>query len=1139
MAQGSSLSGTTLRSTSTNMVDREQVIRAERQSAVSIYLLCRVLMEVISQSTLQSITPEMANKLEDIIFGQLKQPDLEQLASSPLKMANWKIFAQLLGVMSEIDFDSVSDRFFADLEQSHRGLTAKGANIRELEGTTELVIQGMRHICVKTYPEDAWERSCGFIKMLGGFFLNSHGQRIKQAYCQILVNLLLPIAATATSELNMPKWRQAIEVIAPRITQLMAKPRYWQDAVPVFSILLCVYPTESFAGQWLQIVVSMQTKLKDRTSRGLALQAICRLTWIYVNRVSDTQNVTMRNLEEVIKLVFPPGKKSYVSTDPSIAEPLIQLIRIIGFKHQDLCFRTIIFPLVNSELFAAGKDLKIDLLEPEKTVIGIRAFLVIMSDLEKGEQGRPPFPQSFTSGANERAMPKLAPSRTILQRSSPFVIREERLSRPVMTSSFGDTAKEYYTRFCEILGKITLICDNTFGGQAVLDEKFSGQTPKTPIADTFGFSRRDEHQAGADQRQGFYELLHVAVQALPRCLSVHIQFNSLVNLLCTGTAHVQSNIAASSAQSLKSIARQGYAQQITIGFARFIFNFDDLYSTMSDGGLLGHGHVKNTLQLYVELLQIWIEEIKAKAKEAVSASGNPQSPESQVGHLDISGIFAYVDNIESHGVFFLCSQSRRVRSFAVMVLRLIVEFDHALGKSNKRVIEIMEKESVAVMDFRDDHLSVAERSRLQRGLRKSNSQHTLIELCGSEDSYDAALWYKIFPNLIRISFDKCPFAVTLTREIICSRLLQMHKGIHFIAEPARTPQYPAFDLGQNRTPLRTSSTPPEVMIEQFKLYLTVACTTLTTTGSLSKDVGQDRQHARKTSKSSQPGTEKIVSARLLFTKMIPLLSASLATVREAVALALGSININIYRTLLDCLQSVVSLCNKEARGRIHQRTLSSPRRSNPTDLLRTEITHVYKLTSHFLQDEQVSSDDWILNNLINYTKDLKIFLSDSDVQTDWEFHKLRRHYCGLMEELFEGVSRTKDPSRWMPFEARKSAFALMEDWCGYSPNQTQISQREESMKESIMEHSKDQGDRGNAMAQMEIEKRNLKTAALSAMAALCVSPQFHFDPDKPTDKTRVVQSPSRLKGSLTFNSIYDECYRGLGQSSQHKAIEFT
>jgi hypothetical protein len=1073
---------------------QEFLAQAERRSTTSIYILCRVLMEVIGQSTLACITPEMEEKLEVIIFGQLKGADVDTLNSSPLKMANWFLFSQLLGVMSEINFESVADRFIADLEKSQKDLIIKNPANREAEGRMELVLGGMKHLQIKIYPEDAWDQSCDFMISLGRFFAKSHGHRLKYAYCQALETLLLPVAAKANTELNMPKWTEVLGTIGPRLASMFVKPRHWSIAFPLTATLLCVSPTETFATQWLQLVLPLQPKFKDRFQRPICLQVISRLLWTYLYRTSETLNATTKRLDEVMRLVLPPGRRTYISQDTvSIAEPLTQIIRIIGFKHQDYCFRTIVFPLINADLFASGRDLKVEQLEPEKMVIGIRAFLAIMSDLEKGDQGRPPFPQHYSPFLAPDRLPTspiMASPRSPPPGSTmPTTGREDRLSRPVLTNGLSDVAKEYYSRFCEIVGKITIICDNTFGGQAVLDEKFNSPAPKTPIAETFNFARRDDHPSPNEQRQGFYDLLLVAVQALPRCLSADIPFNSLVNLLCTGTAHVQFNIAESSAQSLKSIARQSHAQQVTIGFARFIFNFDDRYSTMSDGGMLGPGHIESTLKLYVELLQIWIEEIKQKTKEAAADASEDSGPDKRGVQLDLSGIWAHVDEVESHGLFFLCSQTRRVRSFAITVLRLITEFDTALGKDNGRLIHILEGDSMRVMDFNDEHLSVAERSRLQRGLRKTNFQSALIDLCSSEVSYDATLWFKIFPNLIRISYDRCPFAVTLGRELICNRILQMYKGIVALSEGSRGPQYGAFDRfesGSGRLLSRSSTTPPEVLVEQWKLYLIVACTTLSDKGGQQIALPQNNQHLRKGSKPNQT-QEKITSARSLFKYIIPLLSVGPTSIRDAVVVALGSINVNIYKTLLEELQGAVSRCNDDARARIHQRTASSPRRNRRTDLLRTEITHVYRLTSHFLKESDVYQDDWILNNLVVYAKDLKLFLMDGEVQMDWEFQKLRRHYCGLMEELFEGINRTKDTSRWMTFESRKSSFALMEDWCGYSPNQSQIRQREDTMRQSMMDQQS-LGERGTVTAAMEIEKRNLRTAALSAMAALCGGP---------------------------------------------------
>ncbi|KAI2637140.1 cell morphogenesis N-terminal-domain-containing protein [Hypomontagnella submonticulosa] len=1072
---------------------------AERRSIVSIYILCRVLLEVISQSSLSSITPEMEDKLEGIIFGQLKIADIEQLYVSPLKLANWNLFAQLLGAMSVINFSSVTDRFIRDLNRSLAELTVRSPTIqnKDPEGQVELVLGGMKHLHIRIDTDESWDQACDFLASLGKLFANCHGQKVKSAFCQILDTLLLPIAAKATNKhFSYLKWSQVLSNISTRLASMLVKPRHWVSAFPLTATMLCVSSPENLSNQWLQLVRTVQPKFKDRAMRPLCLQVVSRLVWAYLYRTTDTLAGATRKLDEVMTFVLPTSKRTFSAADTASTGPLIQIIRIIGFKYPEWCCRTIIFPLINAELFNLNKELKVEQLEPDRMVIGIRAFLAIMSDLEKGDLGRPPFPYHYSSSPTPDRVPPSSPASTSTSASSttpasPLIPdRDESLSRPVQLDALSDGARADYKKFSEILGKITIICDNTFGGQAALDEKFSppGGGPKTPITETFNFSRRDDHPSPADQKQAFYELLHVAVQALPRCLSADIPFNSLINLLCTGTAHVQSNIAESSAQSLKSIARQGFANQVTMGFARFIFNFDDRYSTMSDGGMLGPGHIESTLRLYVELLQIWRDEIRRKTKDAAADPTDLSGADKRGMKLDLSSIWAEVEHVEARGLFFLCSQSRRVRHFAITVLRLIVEFDTALGKDNTeeketvRLIDILENDSAQVMNFKDEHLSVAERSRLQRGMQNSNNKGALIELCTSDVSYDTTLWFKIFPNFIRIAYDRCPFTVTIGRDLVCNRILQMYKGIVVLSEPTRGLYYGS-DPGSARYTGRTPTTQPDVLVEQWKLYLTFACTTLTDSGTTLNGSSQGNQHSRQGSKSA----DKIVSARTLFKFLIPLLLASSASVREAVVLAMGSININIYRTLLEELQGQVSRCNDEARARIHQRTNSGPRRNRKMDLLRTELTHVYKLTCHFLKDPEVCQDDWILNNLCTYTKDLKLFLMDGEVQMDWEFQKLRRHYCGLVEGLFEGINRTKDPSRWMTFESRKSSFTLMEDWCGFSPNQMQIRQREDTMRQSLIDQQS-LGERGTATAAMEIEKRNLKTAALSAMAALCAGP---------------------------------------------------
>lgn len=1075
----------------------------------------------------------MADKLEDIIFLQVKQIEPEQLAS-PFRLANWNIYCQLLSVMSEMNLQSVTQRFINELRLTQKDISQKEKPSKEAESKFELVIMATRHLRVKTQPETTWKTSCDFLLAFADLFVNSHGQDIKHAYCQALEDLVVPIAANTSSLINTPKWKDFLSTVNSRLIQMVAKPRHWAHASRLSAVILCVSSVEAFASQWLSVVTSLQAKMKDRMARASALQSICRLVWTYLDRVSEPPNSTVRKLEDVMKIVLPSGKRSSLSTDPLFADPIVELIRIIGHRYPEFCFKTIIFPLISSDLFTPGREIKVEQLDPERMVIGIRAFLATITGLEKEQQGRPSFPRFSSDRSmadNLNVDPRSLSTPRLLSKAKLVASSKvNQLSRTVPLNSFDENVRNYYSRFCEILGNITLLCDSAFGGQAVLDEKFGGITPKTPISETFSFGRKEEHPGTADQKQGFFDLLHVAVQALPRCLPPQMPLNSLINLLCTSTAHIQPNIAYSSAQSLKSIARQANAHLVTIGFARFIFSFDARYSTMSDEGMLGPGHIEYTLRLYVELLQIWIEEIKQKIRDAANDPTEEGSPGSRGLHLDLTSMSALVEEVESHGIFFLCSQSRRVRSFAVKVLRLVTEFDTALGRDHPRIIQILEGDSQKLIDSNDDQLSVAERSRLQKGKRKSTLQNTLIELCSSDVSYDATLWFKIFPNLIRLSFEMCPFAVTLGREIVCARLLQMHDSISNLAAISRGPPTLGTDNSTARTVNRFGATSPDVIAEQWKLYLVMACTTMTNAGAQTQSQLANTQHARKISnKNTQSAADKISSARALFAYIIPLLSAGPSSIRDAIVVALGSININLYRTLLESLQYAVTTCKEEAKLRIgaHQRNGSNPRRNRRTDRLRTEVTHVYRLTSRFLHEQSVLEDEWILNNLSTYTKDLMIFLSDTEIQNDWECQKLRRQYCGLLEALFDGINRTKEPSRWMAFESRKSAFALMEDWCGYSPNQTRISQREDNMRQSALDHHQDSGEGGNFTAAMEIEKRNLRTAALSAMAALCVSPRWVVKSRLLLNFCRRAQLGSRLRVVIASPLIFAVCSLGL------------
>ncbi|QIW99068.1 hypothetical protein AMS68_004586 [Peltaster fructicola] len=1098
----------------------ERVITAELRVQIATYILSRALVEIISQTTIKAMNaqePDYALRLEGTVFHHLEDNYAAMTHRSALLQANLVIRGQLLGVMSGLRLEEVAKRFAVPLAEDYRLLSVKNppANLTETarnewrdqweqaNARTPLLLQSMRWLRFATQPAETWNISCDTLYHLATYFADIHGRQIKHAYADLFEHILLPIAATGNAEFNNQKWKDTLAILRPKVAQMLTKTDHWYYVYPLQAVLLCVSPQEIFAQQWMSTITAFQLKSRDRSGRSHTLKAICRLAWRYLYRLNDSPMQVGRKLDELVKHVFQGGKKYLISTDPIIADPLIQLIRIIGFKYQDICFRTIIFPLMNYELLHThGDALNIENLDPERTVIGIRAFLAIMTDLEKREP--PSFPTSFECDALVNPISRLnaAHKRT---RSAGFAVsagRTERLSKPIMSSTLDDVAQGYYVKFCGILGSLTKICDRMFGGEAVLNEKIAAIVPKTPRTEPFAILRKDEVGSNAAElRQNYYDLLHVAVEALPRCLSPALPISELVSLLCTGTAHSQPYIAASSAQSLKSIARQSYAQVITLGFARFIFNFDDKYATVSDGGLLGPGHIENTLKLYVELLQIWIDDLQRKTKEAAASATSSDQEEAAVRQLplDLSGILALVDEVESHGLFFLCSPSQSVRAIAVNVLQLVTKFDITLGKPCKRIISILEGSSEVVIDVNDERLTLAERSRLQKGLKKAEPTSTLVELCSSETAHDANLWFKIFPNLVRRSLDICFSTVALTREIVCKRLSHAQATIEVLAQTVRS-RYPALDAAV--TPTRYNGrqlSASDIAIEQWKLHLIFVCTTMTNIGKqqhLSMP-SQALQHTRKSSKSSTNNEDqRIASATELFPKVVDFIFAPNAVVRDAAVIGLGATNATLYQVLLEALHPAVQECIQESRGRVevHQRTISSPRRSPRTDMLRLGVTHLLSLTVHLLKDPKINSDDYVMEYMAEFAKHLRTWLGDSDIQGHLEYHKLRTHFSLFMEGLYDNTKKLNHSIRWLSFQGRLATFSLMENWCGFSPNEHQLREHENHFRRSILDREHDLQSRGIINSAIEKEKNELQTAALSAMATLCAgSVQFVAD----------------------------------------------
>lgn len=445
-------------------------------------------------------------------------------------------------------------------------------------------------------------------------------------------------------------------------------------------------------------------------------------------------------------------------------------------------------------------------------------------------------------------------------------------------------------------------------------------------------------------------------------------------------------------------------------------------------------------------------------------------------------------------------------------------------------------------------LSMPERKRLAV-LKTKNRKDLLVRLAEADYGVDLTLWFKSFHRVLGIIFEQSPVTMALCRSIVCARLIQIHEFISEFAEQKVKHGGGIGGLGGSGGGISSSSsgsggggglssggiagglagglgstgssklffgsnnnnfldTQPEVLVEQWKLYLIVACTSLTSTSNQELPLPgalSSLTHQRKVSSATiqtnnnnnnnngnngnrLPPSFTISSAKQVFKLVIPLLGTEQPLVRDAIISGLSCININIFKALVEVIMPIRANWETEVNKATGSSSTSAKLSSALSSLLandihmkiRIEITRILSITSRFLANEPVYTDTKILTEMVSYVKTVRVFLGMAKVQESFEFQKLRRYFCGLLENMFIGVQKTNEPERWFPFEARLGCFTFLEEWCGYGVTSDVAKLRYHAMKQS-----KKNATSPTFGAAIELERTALEYSALSAMATLC------------------------------------------------------
>lgn len=1122
---------------------RHQAIVAERKLLALIYILCRVLIEIVRQLTLMG--PELRDKLEEIVYSQLKTTDPVATLQLLTRLANWMLFCELLGHMSHDHFVSVSDRFIADLERYGHGELIPVHD----EPRLHLLIHGMRFLELRNYPPEDFEETSEFVCLLARFFAALTNETVTFAYCEVIGNMLLPLAHQLTAEVNHPVWMEAMEILYEKASKLWQAllsvaddggggAQAWLYLVHLMTAVLACLRRELFSNTWFEMLQRNSFKLRakvDVEDRITYVVCAARLMWVYLYRLPDTLNNTLKKLDQAVEmLLLQPTKKNgqWLTNDQYLVGALVEFLRVAGYSHLNHMLENVFIPAFNSSF--NGNSL--EGMCPEKLVVLIRAYLVILEDYEVGQ--KPKFPLDEVLSQRLKGPFGRPLAATLLPSTTRLPIAE------FLFAARTSTNRALHDEICRILANLLRVLDTQYGAHP---DPVVLETAPTQASQKF-YSHFGLDFSFQQTKELHLEVFVTLLEAVPWALALGaevVPYKLVVELLTRNVVHENREVAMALMTALQKMALRRNALVVVTHFAKYAFNLSDKPAPYNQA-FLTLAQFKRLLKLYVELLNCWVTLFQQTRKPAKKGhplnqddermlqdvlndlyqvtysvgDGTTNKPQHQLlpsDELEWKAIITVIEEIEGNGLYFVCLNDNKVRHYGFAILKLVELFDRAMTSADEesnpsavhlrsslkfaadagtRLIHILEKldlfELVAPLM---DELTQPERARIAK-LRHKPVARMLIKIAESDYGLDVTLWQRLFAKVVAICFEKCPMPVAICRLVVCTRLVQMHDLVVDYSNQGSD--------GANKTfsglfkPV--GHAPPELLVEQWKLYLIFACCLLTSTSeqklSFPTDTPTTTTGGRKKLNSGSSGGvyiqhQTITLAKLVFRMVLPLLKSSQTMVRDAARQGLSCLNINVFRSFLESLPTNAtewSASSTSTNGSNSTAAPAVPARDVAGDRARVEIVHILAVVmSRFVDEAVIFDDEWIVANLVSLVKSVKTFLLRLEVQTAWEYQRLRRFWCQFLHPVLQGLQKHRsDIDRWMPFEARIGCFRWLTEWCGYGLNKDIEFERYLAMYKAIGHPN--HRDAAQVAAKLEVERMALQAAALEAMATIVALP---------------------------------------------------
>ncbi|QRV82182.1 cell morphogenesis protein PAG1 [Ceratobasidium sp. AG-Ba] len=1068
-------------------------ILAERMELMTVYVLSRALLEVlagVSESGKDVLGEAMGTALEENSFEPVRNPDLKRLAMSGNHRANAELYASLLGQIANIRFQSVTDRYLRELEPVAAGQVPKDHDARY-----EHIVEGLKHIRIKVWPPEAFEEGAEFMESLSKSFAHAHGTRLKIAFAQSLVQILHPIGKTAQAEVNHPGWAKAIDLIYPKAREMLAKPRYFGVAYPLAISALCVAPQDFFAKNWIPCIDLSIAKMKqEKNARVMCLNGIVRIVWAYLYRCHEPSATATSKMDIVLKHLFPPKGQAIFPPD----EPLEcheYILHFILSRHFEYGRDLIMEFLQESDVLGNGTP---DMSVPFRPIIALRAILFTLTVMQK--ETKPVWPSNtdfttYDTGEDYTFDATFLP--------------ETFFAKPGVA--------EFFERAGPVLGKLAISCAQAVGHLTLSDERFLRTNFSFEEGEQLVIKRRGDISVAYPRHldpQVYF--LMVCFESWPRCLHSTIPLTDALDLLVKSINHVDANLADAAASALRRMASDvRHVKAAVWRCTRYLFAQTTPVGSRDTSALRIVAEQELVVPLWVELVEAWAGQLE-------KMSSDETSNDADIVKVDSAKL---AEDIEGGGLYLLSSVSQSLRSLAVKVLLLCAtivpnsrkqsESQHLPSDSEMRIADILlgKGPSIASIFEKREHAPPERYRRKFLFWQQNKDVNCLLRLVQSKEEEDMRVWSYIFPAITQECMERCPHTLDYARMAWNSWIVRFHPLMSTIAgisskvaaaaplaRPARQGSGASEDVEDRRDGHGPS-------VEQWRCWIIALCSCASPSDARPAPT---REHSRVPSDSVSQ-RERLTTARGLFRLIIPFLSSDQTRFRDAVTTALGSVHLSTFRTVLEDLQSITRHIYDEFRSTAVNRSSQTARRARNQDRLYVSVAQVHQLTAHFIRDPKSLSDQGALHFMLQFVRETKTFLSHNDIKQDCDSHRLRRLFCGVVENLFDALSNRKDIDRFMWPHARLELFHLCLDWCTYGPASGPVRQRHAAMRNTAVRYG--------TSALYDSECEQMVEAVPAAMASLCAGAFFYVDKTRSSEKNSAPDSPPALKVSEVLDWI--------------------